>query len=80
MYRFEAEVVEIWFSLGAWVSLPRAPAGAVVTSWPLDPLGLDSSFTAYHLCDLEPVIDYLCALIVHQQNENNNSTLFMGLL
>lgn len=47
VYAFGAEVVEIWFSLGAWVLLPRAPAGAVFTSWSLDHLGLDSSFTAY---------------------------------
>ena len=36
VYTFGAEVVEIWFSLGAWVLLPRVLAGAVVTSWSLD--------------------------------------------
>lgn len=47
VYTFGAQVVETRFSLGAWVLLPRVPAGAVLTSWSRDHLVWDSSFTGY---------------------------------
>ena len=47
VYSFGTEVIKMWFRLWAWVLLPKAPAGTVVTSWSLDHLGLDSTFTAY---------------------------------
>lgn len=46
VYRFGAEVIEIWLRLVLWVLLPRGPAEKVVISWSLDHWGLDSSFTA----------------------------------